>query len=77
MYRTLLVEIVEIWRSLNEYEGEVMVVELGKKQAWINEKLKIITFYKIDGWMLYSEKSELRFWNKIYQMIRDEGFKIK
>lgn len=54
-----------------------MIVELGKKQAWINAKLKIIIFHKIDGWRLYSEESELRFWNKIYQMIRDEGFKIK
>lgn len=54
-----------------------MVVELGKKRAWINSKLKIISFHEIKGWILYSEESEIRFWNKIYQMIREEGFIVK
>lgn len=53
------------------------MVELGKKQAWISTGLKIISFHKIEGWLLYSEESEIRFWNKIYQMIHNEGFIVK
>lgn len=52
-------------------------VELGKRRAWINEKLKIISFHEVDGGILYTEESELRFWNKIYHMIRDEGFFVQ
>lgn len=54
-----------------------MAIELGKKRAWINSSLKIISFHEIGGWALYSEESEIRFWNKIYQMIHDEGFIVK
>ena len=38
-----------------------VIVELGKKRAWINSKLKIVSFHEIDGWNLYTEESELRF----------------
>ena len=53
-----------------------VIVELGKKRAWINSKLKIVSFHEIDGWNLYME-SELRFWKRIFQMVRNEGFLIQ
>ena len=54
-----------------------MMIDLGKKRAWINSNLKMISFHKNNGWILYSEESVVRFWNKIYQMIREEGFIVK
>lgn len=54
-----------------------MTVELGKKRAWISSSLKIISFREIEGWLLYSEESEIRFWNRIYQLVHEEGFIVK
>lgn len=54
-----------------------VIIELGKKRAWINSKLKIVSFHEIDGWSLYTEESELRFWNRIFQMVQNEGFLIQ
>ena len=30
-----------------------VIVELGKKRAWIHSKLKIVSFHEIDGWNLF------------------------